>query len=114
MSSRKRKRIVGQLFQSRFHHSRFLWRSSEEQPWLNIAPVGREFGSPDYDRLMHLDFKVRALAVEELGSIAAAEQWLMTPAMGLDQLRPVDLMQTIDGIAQVTQLLSRMRYGVYA
>ncbi|MDI1240027.1 MAG: MbcA/ParS/Xre antitoxin family protein [Polaromonas sp.] len=46
--------------------------------------------------------------------MAAAEQWLMTPAMGLDQRRPVDLMQTIDGIAQVTQLLLRMRYGVYA
>ena len=78
-----------------------------------MAPVGLEFGSPDYDRLIHLDFKVRALAVEELGSIAAAERWLMTPAMGLDQRRPVDLMQTIDGIAQVTQLLLRMRYGVY-
>lgn len=79
-----------------------------------MAPVGREFGSPDYDRLTQLDFKVRGLAVEELGSIAAAEQWLMTPAMGLDQRRPVDLMQTIDGIAQVIQLLSRMSYGVYA
>jgi len=63
---------------------------------------------------MHLDFKVRALAVEELGSIAAAEQWLMTPAMGLDQRRPVDLMQTLDGTAKVSLLLSRMRYGVYA
>lgn len=79
-----------------------------------MAPVGREFGSPDYDRLKQLDCKVRALAVEELGSIAAAEQWLMTPVMGLDQRRPVDLMQTIDGIAQVVQLLLRTRYGVYA
>lgn len=79
-----------------------------------MVPVRGEYGSTDCDRLMHLDFKVRALAVEELGSIAAAEQWLMTPAMGLDQRRPVDLMQTIDGIAQVTQLLLRVRYGVYA
>ncbi|MDI1269255.1 MAG: MbcA/ParS/Xre antitoxin family protein [Polaromonas sp.] len=108
MSRRKRKRIVGQLF-----HSRFLWQFSEEQEWLNMAQVGHEFGSSDYDRLMQLDFKVRVLAVEELGSIAAAEQWLMAPAMGLDQRRPVDLMQTIDGIAQVAQLLLRMRYGVY-
>jgi hypothetical protein len=24
----------------------------EEQAWLDMAPVGREFGSPDYERLM--------------------------------------------------------------
>lgn len=114
MNSRKRKRIVGKLFHSRFNHPRFLWRSSEEQAWLNMAPVGREFGSPAYERLMDLDFKVRALAVEVLGSVEAAEQWLMAPAMGLNQRRPVDLMQTLDGGAQVTLLLSRMLHGVYA
>lgn len=114
MNSRKRKRIVGKLFLSRFNHPRFLWRSSEEQAWLNMVPVGREFGSPDYERLMDLDFKVRALAVEVLGSVEAAEQWLMTPAMGLDQRRPVDLMQTLDGCDQVNLLLSRIQYGVYA
>lgn len=30
-------------------------RSREEQGWLDIAPVGREFGSPDYERLMEED-----------------------------------------------------------
>jgi putative toxin-antitoxin system antitoxin component (TIGR02293 family) len=79
-----------------------------------MAPVGCEFGSPVYERLMDQDFKVRALAVEVFGSIEAAEKWLMVPAMGLDRLRPVDLMQTLDGTAKVSLLLSRMRYGVYA
>jgi putative toxin-antitoxin system antitoxin component (TIGR02293 family) len=56
----------------------------------------------------------RALAAEVLGSADAAEQWFMAPAMGLEQRRPIDLMHTMDDIALVTQLLSRMRYGVYA
>jgi putative toxin-antitoxin system antitoxin component (TIGR02293 family) len=58
--------------------------------------------------------KVRAQAAEELGSAEAAEKWLMTPAMGLEQRRPIDLMHTMDGIALVTQLLSRMHFGVYS
>lgn len=32
-----------------------LPRSKGEQEWLDMAPVGREFGSPDYDRLMEQD-----------------------------------------------------------
>jgi hypothetical protein len=42
-------------------------RSIEEQAWLDMAPVGREFGSPDYDRLMRENFEraIRA-SVEEV------------------------------------------------
>lgn len=54
MSSRSNKRRVANLFYQRFH-SAFLWRSAEEFEWLNAAPVGREFGSPDYDKLMAQD-----------------------------------------------------------
>jgi hypothetical protein len=32
-----------------------LPRSKEEQEWLDMVPVGREFGSPDYERLMEED-----------------------------------------------------------
>jgi hypothetical protein len=31
--------------------------SSEEQLWEQMAAVGREFGSPDFDRLMEEDFR---------------------------------------------------------
>lgn len=55
LSSRKRKRVVSRLLHGRFHNHSFFWRSAEELAWLNIAPVGREFGSPDYDRLMQQD-----------------------------------------------------------
>lgn len=56
MSNKKRKRIVNQLFHGRFHSSRFFWQSAEDSAWENMVPVGREFGSPDYDRLMQQDF----------------------------------------------------------
>lgn len=32
-------------------------RSQEEQAWQDMSPVGREFGSPDYERLMREDFE---------------------------------------------------------
>ena len=39
------------LFHGRFHSAFFVWRSAEEQEWLDAPPVGREFGSPDFERL---------------------------------------------------------------
>ncbi|MHB1201200.1 MAG: hypothetical protein ACYCZ6_16925 [Polaromonas sp.] len=55
VNSRKRKRRVSQLFHSRLHSARFFWESAEDGAWDYMAPVGREFGSPDYDRLMQQD-----------------------------------------------------------
>ncbi|MDI1342462.1 hypothetical protein [Polaromonas sp.] len=54
MNTRMNKRRIYGLFYHRFH-GEFLWRSKEEQAWLDVAPVGREFGSPDYERLQILD-----------------------------------------------------------
>ncbi|MDP2817703.1 MAG: hypothetical protein Q8O29_05385 [Polaromonas sp.] len=54
MNTRKRKRRIYTLFHHRFHGEQ-LWRSAEEQAWLDVAPVGREFGSWDYERLQILD-----------------------------------------------------------
>jgi hypothetical protein len=54
MSIRTNKSRIYAMFDSRFH-GKSLWRSAEEQAWLDVAPVGREFGSPDYERLQILD-----------------------------------------------------------
>lgn len=54
MNARMNKRRIYRLFYHCFH-GKFLWRSKEEQAWLDVAPVGREFGSPDYERLQVLD-----------------------------------------------------------
>ncbi len=53
-------------------------------------------------------------ATEVLGSQLAAEQWLSSPAIGLDRRIPIDLLQSSEGTAMVKTLLSRMEYGVYA
>jgi len=40
-------------------------RSLEEQEWLDMAPISREFGSPDYERLMDEDSrKIRGPVLE--------------------------------------------------
>lgn len=54
-SSRSIKRRIINLFHGRFHYAFSIWRSVEEQQWLDADPVGREFGSPDYERLEVLD-----------------------------------------------------------
>lgn len=54
MNARMNKRRIYWLASRRLHGH--CWRrSAEEQAWLDVAPVGREFGSPDYERLQILD-----------------------------------------------------------
>lgn len=57
MNSTKRKRRVSHLFYGRLYSSKFFWQSAEDSAWNNMAPIGGEFGSPDYDRLMAQDWK---------------------------------------------------------
>lgn len=58
--------------------------------------------------------EILSKATELLGNQEAAENWLVTPAIGLEQRRPVDLLATPAGIKLVEDLLVRMDYGVYA
>jgi hypothetical protein len=55
MTQRRRKQTVNTRFQNRFYNARFTWMSAEDRAWENMAPVGREFGSPDYERLAQED-----------------------------------------------------------
>jgi putative toxin-antitoxin system antitoxin component (TIGR02293 family) len=48
------------------------------------------------------------------GSREEAEQWLDRPQTGLDQRRPIDLLQTPAGADLVRDLLTRLEHGVYA
>lgn len=55
-----------------------------------------------------------AKAIAVLGSQDEAEQWLVRPAMGLEQRRPIDLLATPAGVKLVEEFLERLDYGVYA
>lgn len=53
-------------------------------------------------------------ATEIFGSKEEAESWMNSPAIGLDQRRPIDLMATAVGTEAVEDYLTRIEYGVYA
>ena len=57
--------------------------------------------------------EILTAATEVFGSQSEAEKWLTTPAMALDQRRPVDLLASPAGVEMVEQLLGRLEYGVY-
>lgn len=70
--------------------------------WDRIAPVGREFGSPDYERLEELDH----LAFKAKGSLLEARRWLDTANQSLDGLAPEEVAKTPEGFTRVRQLLT--------
>ncbi len=72
------------------------------QDWDRMAPVGREFGSPDYERLEELDH----LAILAKGSLLAARRWLDTPNHALEGMTPEEVTRTPEGFARVRQLLT--------
>jgi putative toxin-antitoxin system antitoxin component (TIGR02293 family) len=53
-------------------------------------------------------------ATSIFGSRAAAEQWMVEPATGLDRRRPINLLSTPAGVELVEDFLGRLEYGVYA
>jgi putative toxin-antitoxin system antitoxin component (TIGR02293 family) len=53
-------------------------------------------------------------ATEVLGSQEEAEHWLASPAIGLNQHCPINLLSTPKGTELVENLLTQMEYGVYA
>jgi putative toxin-antitoxin system antitoxin component (TIGR02293 family) len=54
-----------------------------------------------------------AKASEVFGGREAAERWMVKPAMGLDGMRPIDLLRTSQGAELVNEFLERLEYGVY-
>lgn len=57
--------------------------------------------------------EVLAQATEVMGSQDAAERWLESPAIGLENRRPIDLMASDAGAEAVKTYLTQMEYGVY-
>ncbi|MCY1172336.1 hypothetical protein D9M73_124690 [compost metagenome] len=94
MNTRMNKRRIYRLFYHRLH-GEFLWRSKEEQAWLDVAPVGREFGSPDYERLQVLDlYAARQMewevAIRKLGIGSLEELEQQMQAAGLTSPERID------------------------
>jgi putative toxin-antitoxin system antitoxin component (TIGR02293 family) len=58
--------------------------------------------------------EILAKATAVLGTQDEAEEWLVRPASGLDQRRPIELLATQAGARLVEDFLERLEYGVYA
>ena len=89
------------MFHGRFHGP-IQWRSAEERAWLDVAPLGREFGSRDYHRFQQLD----GFAFDLFGDMRLAQQWLSQPHPALGGRMPndctgndVDLQKALDLMA---------------
>ena len=54
-----------------------------------------------------------AQAIKLLGTREAAEEWFNTPAMALENKRPIELMSTSVGARSVERLLGQIEHGVY-
>lgn len=77
------------------------WRTAEDLIWDRITPVGREFGSPDFDRLMEMD----AAAFAAFGTVESVRKWSDTPNDQLGGLTPEYAVRTPDGWAKVMHIL---------
>ena len=58
--------------------------------------------------------EILAKASDIFGSQEEAERWLDSPAIGLNQHRPIDLLATPAGLEMVEDYLTRIEYGVYS
>lgn len=86
------------------NESETLQSALELSEWGCVRPVGREFGSPDYDRLEELD----TLACQVLG-LKRFREWLDTPSPALDGKTPEEIAASPGGMKRIRQLLSNLK-----
>lgn len=58
--------------------------------------------------------QVLASAIDTLGSAEKAWSWLRTPNIALDGERPLDLLDTAEGVFAVQTVLARIELGIYS
>jgi len=58
--------------------------------------------------------QILSMAAEVFGGRELAEAWMHRPAMGLDGQRPIDWLQTAEGVQVVRDFLARLEYCVYS
>jgi hypothetical protein len=79
--------------------------AAEMAVWNNIVPVGREFGSADYERLEELD----TIAFEAMGNMLKARRWLNKPNKELQGLTPEKVANSPEGLKRVREVLAQRR-----
>lgn len=72
----------------------------------------KAFTSVESDRLYRLA-RVVAIAVDVLGNMTKARDWLKSPNRGLGGTVPLSLLDTEIGAQQAEDVLLRLKYGIY-
>ena len=95
------------------------WRSLEKAVGMSLRTYQRRKGSPQKPLSQEQSERtwkfaeILAKASAVLGSQEDAEHWLKSPAMGLNQQRPIDLLATRAGAEIVEKFLKQLEYGIY-
>jgi putative toxin-antitoxin system antitoxin component (TIGR02293 family) len=69
---------------------------------------------PESERMLRLMEIFSSLLELFDGDTAAAREWLIEPAEGLGQARPIDYAQTDFGGREVRNLIGRLEHGVFS
>lgn len=86
---------------------------------MSLRTTQRHRGAPEKPLTLDQGSRIWMLASllnrlsQVLGSFDEAQRWIVTPAMALNQMRPIDLLSTAPGRKMVNDLVTRMTYGVY-
>lgn len=104
MSIRASKKRIGNKFNARFNGDRRA-APADDQSWLNAAPIGREFGSKDYDRFEQLD----GFAFDAFGDMKLAQQWLSQPHPALNGKTPNDCARSDRDLLKALELLADLK-----
>jgi putative toxin-antitoxin system antitoxin component (TIGR02293 family) len=74
----------------------------------------RERLSPVAGDRLYRSAHIFAFAIEVLGGVEQAKQWLKSPQYGLGERIPLSMMETEAGAKEVEDLLGRIEHGVYS
>lgn len=80
---------------------------------LHRRKTAGKLAALESDRLVRF-VRLTERAIEVIGSIEEAREWLKSPQRGLGGERPLDYAQTEVGAREVENLLGRIEYGVLA
>ncbi|PWU05854.1 MAG: hypothetical protein C5B43_02645 [Verrucomicrobia bacterium] len=80
---------------------------------MELEEKGGLFEKEESEKILRV-FQLFNLAVEVVGSEEDAIGWLKAPQLGLDNLLPIEMLNTDMGCNEVGDWLEQIRYGVYS
>lgn len=102
LRNRRTDRVIG-LAMARFELDQLEAEAHETATRLESADEQDEPSKP----------YIFAKAVDVFGSRDAAVDWLLDPALALNRQRPLDLLDTREGLQRLKTLLIQLEYGVF-